>query len=103
MFSQIVEAVDAVFVRIAAWATPTLVYEDRVSRDWPMMDTGLALAGTAFYLAIVLVGYVLRPSNWRQLPPPKDTGAKGASLAVMWRQDKIRVFQIVYNCTQVRP
>ena len=92
---------DTLFERIAAWAAPTLNYDSRVSKDWPMMRTDYALAGTAFYLVIVAVGLVMRPSNWRSLPQAREGGAKGASLAVMWRQDKVRVAQIVYNIVQV--
>jgi hypothetical protein len=89
-----------VAIALAAWGHPTLDYPARATKGWAMTRLDHALLVVGAYLLLVLVGYAMRPSNWRQLS--EASGAKPASLLKLFLNEPIRVFQLVYNTTQVR-
>ncbi len=87
-----------VFARhITGWANPDMKYEDRLTKNWPMVRLDHAAFALAAYTVIVIVGLLRKPRGWKPSAEPKQK----ANWLDNFKNEPIRIFQAFYNLTQV--
>lgn len=93
-FSRVCEEAQRSFI---TFQNPALDYDTRVVKGWPLVTLDSALYAVAAYLVMVAIGLSQIPAGWK---PPAEKPAKGDWLTA-FRKEPIRVFQAVYNLSQV--